>query len=142
MAHHHRRFSRPVHSTTLPPTQKSGGDTRIRTGDGSFAGSCLTTWLYRRHIKNIKKELLNACGANGRNRTGTDKKVREILSLLCLPIPPHSHTTSENEWSGRRGSNPRPQPWQGCALPLSYSRILLHSSRWLRMQDSNLRPSD
>ena len=20
-------------------------------------------------------------------------------------------------WSGRRGSNPRPQPWQGCALP-------------------------
>ena len=25
-------------------------------------------------------------------------------------------------WSGRRDSNPRPQPWQGCALPLSYSR--------------------
>ena len=22
-----------------------------------------------------------------------------------------------DEWSGRRGSNPRPQPWQGCALP-------------------------
>ena len=21
------------------------------------------------------------------------------------------------QWSGRRGSNPRPQPWQGCALP-------------------------
>ena len=21
------------------------------------------------------------------------------------------------DWSGRRGSNPRPQPWQGCALP-------------------------
>ena len=26
-----------------------GGDTRIRTGDQSFADSCLTTWLYR-HI--------------------------------------------------------------------------------------------
>ena len=25
-------------------------------------------------------------------------------------------------WSGRRDSNPRPQPWQGCALPLSYTR--------------------
>src|SRR6185295_15495605 len=25
-------------------------------------------------------------------------------------------------WSGKRGSNSRPQPWQGCALPLSYSR--------------------
>ncbi len=22
-----------------------------------------------------------------------------------------------NVWSGKRGSNSRPQPWQGCALP-------------------------
>ena len=28
-----------------------GGDTRIRTGDQSFADSCLTTWLYRHIIK-------------------------------------------------------------------------------------------
>ena len=35
-------------------------------------------------------------------------------------------------WSGKRDSNSRPQPWQGCALPLSYSR----TSRWriLRMR--------
>ena len=26
-------------------------------------------------------------------------------------------------WSGKRDSNPRPQPWQGCALPLSYFRM-------------------
>jgi hypothetical protein len=26
-------------------------------------------------------------------------------------------------WSGRRDSNPRPRPWQGRALPLSYTRI-------------------
>ena len=26
-------------------------------------------------------------------------------------------------WSGRRDSNSRPQPWQGCALPLSYARV-------------------
>ena len=25
-------------------------------------------------------------------------------------------------WSGKRDSNPRPSPWQGDALPLSYSR--------------------
>ena len=25
--------------------------------------------------------------------------------------------TSFNVWSGKRGSNSRPQPWQGCALP-------------------------
>lgn len=28
----------------------------------------------------------------------------------------------ESIWSGKRGSNPRPPPWQGGALPLSYSR--------------------
>lgn len=28
-------------------------------------------------------------------------------------------------WSGRWDSNPRPQPWQGCALPLSYARVPL-----------------
>ena len=25
-------------------------------------------------------------------------------------------------WSGRRDLNSRPQPWQGCALPMSYFR--------------------
>ena len=29
---------------------------------------------------------------------------------------------ASRKWSGRRDSNPRPQPWQGCALPLSYAR--------------------
>lgn len=33
-------------------------------------------------------------------------------------------------WSGKRGSNPRPRPWQGRALPLSYSRTL-YSKRQL-----------
>src|SRR3954464_7763878 len=33
-------------------------------------------------------------------------------------MPPLEQVT----WSGRRDSNPRPQPWQGCALPLSYTR--------------------
>src|SRR4029079_13234302 len=29
-----------------------------------------------------------------------------------------------NIWSGKRDLNPRPSPWQGDALPLSYSRSL------------------
>src|SRR3954463_8355211 len=33
-------------------------------------------------------------------------------------------------WSGRRGSNPRPRPWQGRALPLSYTRIR-RTSGWV-----------
>jgi hypothetical protein len=31
--------------------------------------------------------------------------------------------------SGRRGSNPQLQPWEGCTLPLSYSRRDLISPR-------------
>lgn len=34
-------------------------------------------------------------------------------------------------WSGKRGSNPRPRPWQGRALPLSYSRTLYSKRRLL-----------
>ncbi len=36
-----------------------------------------------------------------------------------------STNSATRAWSGRRDSNPRPQPWQGCALPLSYSRKIL-----------------
>ena len=46
---------------------------------------------------------------------------------LCRPLHDHSATwpfislvkpgSSYLQWSGKRGSNSRPQPWQGCALP-------------------------
>src|SRR5947208_1474819 len=35
---------------------------------------------------------------------------------------PRSARGRLKNWSGKRDLNPRPQPWQGCALPLSYSR--------------------
>ena len=85
----------------------------------------------------------------GRNRTGTDISIRRILSPLRLPVPPPRHDErkkygggTQNRtgdegfadlcltawlcrhiWSGKRGSNSRPPPWQGGALPLSYFRI-------------------
>jgi hypothetical protein len=34
-------------------------------------------------------------------------------------------TSTAADWSGRRDLNPRPSPWQGDALPLSYSRLVL-----------------
>jgi hypothetical protein len=44
-----------------------------------------------------------------------------ILSPACLPIPPPGRVEKKigqvSDLSGRRDSNPRPQPWQGCALP-------------------------
>ena len=70
---------------------------------------------------------------------------RGILNPLCLPIPPLGQIGAGNEartrdpdlgkvvlyqlsysrlgvvtfkfWSGKRGSNSRPRPWQGRALP-------------------------
>src|SRR5439155_24701526 len=52
---------------------------------------------------------------------------------ICSPLPCHLATPpckrgnrgGSREWSGKRDSNPRPRPWQGRALPLSYSRELL-----------------
>ena len=57
----------------------------------------------------------------GRDRTGTNITAHRILSPACLPIPPLGHLKTLSE---KRDSDPRPQPWQGCALPLSYSRII------------------
>src|SRR5690554_6064612 len=47
------------------------------------------------------------------------KRVTHLLGTncyLCLRV------VHQENWSGRWDSNPRPQPWQGCALPLSYTR--------------------
>ena len=63
------------------------GDAGNRTRVTGFADPCLTT-RPRRHVP-----------ADRRGRTGRGSR------------------NDTRGWSGRRGSNPRPQPWQGCALP-------------------------
>ena len=51
--------------------------------------------------------------------------VHWILSPTCLPIPPLQHWYILRKFqSERRDLNPRPPPWQGDALPLSYFRSL------------------
>ena len=52
------------------------------------------------------------------------------LKVARLPIPPPGHWTYSVIWlfrmlSGKRGSNPRPRPWQGRALP---TELLPHCS--------------
>ncbi len=75
------------------PIAHVGGDDRNRTGDKGFAGPCLTAWPRRRHSSRAQSPFVK-------------KKP-----------PPRRATASHLRWSGRRDSNPRPQPWQGCALP-------------------------
>src|SRR5262245_10408552 len=61
-------------------------------------------------------------GGWGRDRTGVHG-----FAGRCITTLPPSHDTrySSNTVeisSGKRDSNSRPPHWQGCALPLSYSR--------------------
>ena len=64
-----------------------GGAARSRTGLDGFAIRCITALLPRR----LKKT------------AGFGKKGSRSFPFMT--------------WSGRRVSNSRPQPWQGCALP-------------------------
>ena len=48
---------------------------------------------------------------------------RTINDKAAFRRPVRSYSNTKSFWSGRRDSNPRPRPWQGRALPLSYTRI-------------------
>ena len=73
---------------------KSGGEDGNRTRLDGFAGRCITSLLPRQTLS--YRLLASPLGA-----MSTKREAR-------LPF---------EFWSGRRVSNSRPQPWQGCALP-------------------------
>jgi hypothetical protein len=59
----------------------------------------------------------------GRTRTA-DRDFADLCLTTWRRCP--ANFRKQKKWSGRRGSNPRLQPWQGCTLPLSYSRASFH----------------
>ena len=65
---------------------------------------------------------------------------------MRLPVPPPRVIIEKLPLGGltseRRDSNSRPQPWQGCVLPLNYVRNTFSAFRQCRLHDSNTRPSD
>ncbi len=67
---------------------KSGGASRSRTDLHGFAIRCITALLSRPTATFLQ--------------VSQNKKARRLF---------------HKNWSGRRVSNSRPQPWQGCALP-------------------------
>ena len=60
-------------------------------------------------------------GAEGRNRTGTVEYPPQDFKS-CASANSATPAAPSLTWSGRRGSNPRPPPWQGGVLPLNYFR--------------------
>jgi hypothetical protein len=53
----------------------------------------------------------------------TTRSARGCHPCLGYVLSPMCPGWTLTNWSGRRDSNPRPRPWQGRALPLSYTRI-------------------
>src|SRR3954465_10863781 len=80
-------FTTRAQAETALQVQESGGGGRNRTGVHGFAGRCMTTLPPRQSLKR-----------KGKARV----RPRAFPSVI---------------WSGKRVSNSRPQPWQGCALP-------------------------
>ena len=87
-------FKSAVSTTFTTQAAGDGGAIRSRTGLTGFAIQGITALLSRRSCTSLYQCKI----IPGR------KKGSPWLPFLSI-------------WSGRRGSNSRPQPWQGCALP-------------------------
>src|SRR5690554_5986604 len=91
-------------------------------------------WLGCNDYKTLNRKSKN--GGAGRNRTG----VRGVAVRCMTTLPPRLEKIEGFEslcsqvgverlevsnWSGKRDSNSRPQPWQGCALPTELFPLLV-----------------
>src|SRR5262245_53418294 len=99
--------------------EPDGAQGRTRTGttlrSGDFKSPAATNYATR--------AMTNRAGGGGRNRTG----VHGFAGRCMTTLPPRPAKTKRESgpgdppsleiWSGKRVSNSRPQPWQGCALP-------------------------
>src|SRR5687767_770356 len=81
---------------------------RIELTNTGFADPRLTTWLRRHETE---------------GRHGWAGAPRATIGAWGRPESPCNEF-----WSGKRDSNPRPRPWQGRALPLSYSRLTINAT--------------
>ncbi len=98
--------------------RENGAGDESRTRDLNLGKVALYQLSYSRtqELRIIRQK---AVGGAKRNRTAVNGfAIRCITTLLSRPRA-QLFLLIENEfrWSGRRVSNSRPQPWQGCALP-------------------------
>ena len=96
-----------------------GGWGRNRTGVHGFAGRCMTTLPPSRRDPR----------AGGRSEGTVRGRPRNDKTPLPAIEQEGPGVSWRANWSGKRDSNSRPQPWQGCALPTELFPPLAHSSR-------------
>ena len=104
-----------------------GGATRIRTGGQGFAVPCLTTWLWRHRLNGLAplrsrtSALPLFVGSGSAPPFFLPKSKLVVLILFRAWGVPFVYKflslAEQKKWSGRRGSNSLPPPWQGGALP-------------------------
>lgn len=111
-----------LHKSKLLTIRNFHAPCRIRTCNRLIRSQVLYP-VEPRVLLKVKSTAISS-DAEDRNRTGTKVTLRRILSPVRLPVPPPRLTSSISE---RRGSNPRPPPWQGDVLPLNYFRISIYS---------------
>ena len=125
--HGHRRGSskEALTKTTAPYTKKADRSLLLSEKRDSnprpqpWQGCALPTELFSHNqfVPKMRFELTR------RNR-------HYPLKVACLPIPPSGRKMQISlHLSEKRDSNPRPQPWQGCALPTELFSHLLRSSK-------------
>ena len=116
-AHHPRRFSRPVHSTSSATSPFWRVAWRRHPDSNRGSGLCrpVPYHLAMPPVQSYQKDSFILVVPEAGLEPARRKPPRDFKSLA-------STNSATRAWSGRRDSNPRPQPWQGCALPLSYSR--------------------
>jgi hypothetical protein len=99
---------------------KTGAGEEARTLDLNLGKVALYQLSYSRNQQHLHLfYYANKTGAGEEARTldlNLGKVALYQLSYSRKQIQQHLFTTPIS-WSGRRGSNSRPQPWQGCALP-------------------------
>ncbi len=69
-------------------------------------------YLYPRDFKS-RASASSATSAEGMEATPGIEPGIKVLQTSALPLG----YVALKQWSGKRDSNSRPQPWQGCALP-------------------------
>ena len=95
-------------------------------GDKGFADLCLTTWLCRL----MNQPRLPLCAPNNKYDLYIICDTNRILTKI-------GYDNAYPFWSGLRGSNPPPSPWQGDALPNE-----LNPRMWCLRSESNQRHGD
>ncbi|GEM_PF-6625786 len=103
------RGRQDVHTKKCPLTAGNRGELRLGASRRE-----LLRWPEVPPAQEFLRFQWRGKGHSGNDATSCAKKIAQYRAWTVQEF--------REIWSGRRDLNPRPQPWQGCALPLSYTR--------------------